>query len=201
MNALATIRHGPVIIISDTLGEDPTTYLPLNEMTDILHGNPNTHPSPHAPYLPPIYILNRTTINPPHFDASKPAPRIETTPTAPNHLDPTAEPTLKLNMIPPPPTIQRQPHHPELNFDWDAPQPPSNQTFEAHPPPEDLTESQEPLTNQPYYIPNQRSTSPPTRRRPQALITSTPPSNTNRSPHKVTTTIASKKRTLGKGTT
>ena len=78
MNALATIRHGPVIIISDTLGEDPTTYLPLKEMTDILHGNPTTHPSPHAPYLPPIYILNRTTINPPHFDASKPAPRIET---------------------------------------------------------------------------------------------------------------------------
>ena len=125
MNALASIRHGPLINISDNQGEDPATYLPLKEMTDILHGNPNTHTTPQAPpYLPPIYILNRTTVNPPHFDASKPAttppaPRLETTPTTPNLWDPTAEPTHQPYRLPPPPTIQRQHRHPDLTLDWD----------------------------------------------------------------------------------
>ena len=67
MNILA------LIVISYTQGEDSVTYIPLKKMTDILHGNPNKHTTPHEQHLPPIYNLNRTTVYPPHFDTSKPA--------------------------------------------------------------------------------------------------------------------------------
>ena len=67
MNALASIRNGPLIVISDIPGEDPATFLPLQEMTDILNA------APQEQHLPPIYILNITTIAPEHFGATKPA--------------------------------------------------------------------------------------------------------------------------------
>jgi len=64
MNALASIRHGPIIALTDIPGEEAITHLPLKEMTDILKGNTTARHAPHAPYLPPIYILNRKTSTP-----------------------------------------------------------------------------------------------------------------------------------------
>ena len=43
MNALASIRNGPLIVISDVPGECPNTFLPLQEMTDILRGPHTAH--------------------------------------------------------------------------------------------------------------------------------------------------------------
>ena len=69
MHALASIRHGPIIVINDTPGKDPVTFLPLQEMTEILLRPLHTmNPIPQPPYYPPIYILNRTTVHPPHYD-------------------------------------------------------------------------------------------------------------------------------------
>jgi len=67
MNALASIRHGPIIVLTDIPGEEAITHLPLKEMTDILKGNTTAQHAPQAPYLPPIYILNRKTVKTPIF--------------------------------------------------------------------------------------------------------------------------------------
>jgi hypothetical protein len=88
MNALASIRNGPLIVISDVPGECPNIFLPLQEMTDILRGPHTAHgtPGPEDPHLPPIYILHRTTLDPEHFDATKHAAIPPTGPrNAPHH--------------------------------------------------------------------------------------------------------------------
>jgi hypothetical protein len=119
MYALASIRHGPIIVIDDTPGTESVTFSPLHKMTEILfrphHG---TNPIPQAPYLPPIYILNRTTVDPPHYDATKLA-EIPLT----NPLIPPPDPEIQLrqqpDMPPPPPKLQRHLHPLELGLDCD----------------------------------------------------------------------------------
>ena len=70
MNALATIRHGPIIVLHETPGSS-TTYQPLESMLTIMYGPQATHPSHTRPFLPPVHILHRTSTNPPHFNATK----------------------------------------------------------------------------------------------------------------------------------
>jgi hypothetical protein len=104
MNALASIRNGPLIVISDIPGAGPNIFLALQEMTDILYGRPTT---PQEPQLPPIYILNRTTLDPEHFDATKTAENPPTT-TSRDIAGILRQPTATFT---PPPTIERHPHH------------------------------------------------------------------------------------------
>ncbi len=115
MNALASIRNGPLIVISDVPGEYPNTFLPLQEMTDILRGPHTAHgtPGPEEPHLPPIYILNRTSLDPEHFDATKhaaiPLTALGMPPTtATTLLDATEIPAPLLATLTPPPTMQRR---------------------------------------------------------------------------------------------
>jgi len=88
MNSLASIRHEPLIALTDVPEMGPVTYLPLKEMTEILFGTNSMNPAPQAPYLPPIYILNRTTFNPPLNDAT----RLTDTPTLPRKHNPSHHP-------------------------------------------------------------------------------------------------------------
>ena len=152
----------------------PVTYLPLKEMTEILFGTRTMNPAPQAPYLPPIYILNRTTVNPPHYDATKPSdiptPNPITQPITPPALDPTVEPTLQPAMPPRPPTIQRLPQHPELGLPRDAPYRHLGSTPGTDPRTETPPDPREPSNNRR----NLEGANPQTRRRPQDLITSTP---------------------------
>ncbi len=53
LNAHTSIRHGPIIVLTDTLGEEAVTYPPLREMAAILNGL-SMHQALHALYLPPI---------------------------------------------------------------------------------------------------------------------------------------------------
>jgi hypothetical protein len=174
MNALASIRHGPLIVITDGPGMGPATYLPIKEMTEILFGTKKTNPAPQAPYLPPIYILNRTTVNPPHYDATKPSdiptPTPVTQPITPPALDATVEPTRQPAMPPRPPTIQRLPQHPELGLPRDAPHLHPGSTPGTDPRTETPPDPREPPNNRR----NLEGANPQTRRRSQDLITSTP---------------------------
>jgi hypothetical protein len=70
MNALATIRHGPIIVLHET-PYSSTTYQPLESMLTIMCGPHGTHPSHTRPFLPPVHILHQTSTNPPHFNATK----------------------------------------------------------------------------------------------------------------------------------
>ena len=73
MNAIAAIRHGPIIL--EVLHETPgssTTYQPLESMLTIMYGPHDTQPSHTRPFLPPVHILHRSSTNPPHFNATKP---------------------------------------------------------------------------------------------------------------------------------
>jgi hypothetical protein len=70
MNALATIRHGPIIVLHET-PDSSTTYQPLESMLTIMCGPHGTHPSHTRPFLPPVHILHQTSTNPPHFNATK----------------------------------------------------------------------------------------------------------------------------------
>jgi hypothetical protein len=72
-------------------------------MTEILYGPSTAHPA----HLPPIYILNRTTVNPPHFNATKtatipdPIPELQTANMDPLELTEEAQPSNKLGQPPP----------------------------------------------------------------------------------------------------
>ena len=46
MNALASIRHGPLIVLTDIPEMGPVTYLPLKEMTEILFGTNTMNSAP-----------------------------------------------------------------------------------------------------------------------------------------------------------
>ena len=70
MNALAAIRHGPIIVLHETPGSS-TTYEPLESMLTTICGHQVAHPTQTRPLLPPVYILHRTSTNPPHFNATK----------------------------------------------------------------------------------------------------------------------------------
>jgi len=70
MNALATIRHGPIIVLHET-PDSSTTYQPLESMLTIMCGPHGTHHSHTRPFLPPVHILHQTSTNPPHFNATK----------------------------------------------------------------------------------------------------------------------------------
>ncbi len=70
MNALAAIRHGPIIVLHETPGSS-TTYEPLQSMLTAICGHQVAHPTQTRPLLPPVYILHRTSTNPPHFNATK----------------------------------------------------------------------------------------------------------------------------------
>ena len=180
MNALASIRNGPLIVISDAPGGAPATYSPLQQMTDILNGHPTTQSIPQEQHLPPIYLLNRTTTNPEHFDATKhavtPTPTLGMPPTTTTVISDDTEsrmpPPARLT---PPPTIVRRLHHPELDPNRDAPHPPPDQTTATYTPPDDPPE-----LNQ-------------TRRRSQAQISSTPVPKNNHNPPKTNNDIISKK--------
>ena len=194
MNALASIRNGPLIVISDVPGECPNIFLPLQEMTDILRGPHTAHgtPGPEDPHLPPIYIHHRTTLDPEHFDATKHAAIPPTTlgmppTTATTLLDATEIPAPPPATFTPPPTIKRRSHHPKLDPNG-AHHRRSTQKPKCYLPQEDPPEWQQPI--QPARI---RYASPQTRRRPQAQITSTPSPKNNHTPYERNTTIDSKK--------
>jgi len=68
MNTLASIRHGPLFVLTDVPEMGPVTYLSLTEMTEILFAT-NYEPRPLSNISPTIsptdlswYILNRTTV-------------------------------------------------------------------------------------------------------------------------------------------
>ena len=92
-------------------------------MTDILRCPHTAHgrPGPEEPHLPPIYILNRTTLDPEHFDATKhaaiPLTALGMPPTtAITLLDATEIPAPLPATLTPPPTIQPRSHHPKLDL-------------------------------------------------------------------------------------
>jgi hypothetical protein len=68
MHALASLRNGPIVILSETLGVS-TQFAPLENMTTTIRGPHN--PTPAEPRLPPIYILNRTSTDPPRLNFTK----------------------------------------------------------------------------------------------------------------------------------
>ena len=195
MNALASIRNGPLIVISDIPGEGPATFFPLQEMTDILDGNPTTHATqvPQEPHLPPIYILNRTTLDPEHFDATKLVTITPTTfltpPTTTSLLDSTVTLTPLAAKVTAPPTIERRLHHPELNSNWDGHYSHPTQKPITYSPPDDQPEYQQPLI-QPANTQTPCNTSTQTGRRPRTQISSTPSSKNN---HSTSPTTFSKK--------
>ena len=67
---LASILHGPVVVLRGTPGSS-TTYEPLESMLTAIGGHQVAHPTQTRPLLPPVYILHRTSTNPPHFNATK----------------------------------------------------------------------------------------------------------------------------------
>jgi hypothetical protein len=68
MHALASLRNGPIVILSEKLGSS-TQFVPLENMRTTIRG-PHS-PTTAEPRLPPIYLLNRTSTEPPHFNATK----------------------------------------------------------------------------------------------------------------------------------
>ena len=137
-------------------------------------------------YLQPIYILNRTTVNPEHFDAIKHA----ATPTTTLGMSPTTRTALLFVTEPPapppvrckpPPTIVRStpPPPPGVRPNRDSPHPSPDQTMATFSPPDDQPERQ-------YTT---RSATTQTRRRPRTQITSTPYPKKSHNPHKTSAAI------------
>jgi len=118
MNALASIRHGPIVILHETPGSS-TTYHPLESMLTTIHGPQYTHPSPTRPLLPPVHILHRTSTNPPHFNATKQTEK--QTHTDPKHPSRPRNPG------------EREPHR---HFDADTVHPPEAKRPKTFPPPQ-----------------------------------------------------------------
>lgn len=66
MNALATIRHGPIVVIAEEHPHNTFTYRPLTEMLKILHRIPNTTTKPLYTSFTVTQLPNTTTL-PGHF--------------------------------------------------------------------------------------------------------------------------------------
>ena len=106
LNALASMRHGPIVVLQETPGSS-TTYQPLESMLKIIFGPQYAHPTHTRPLLPPVHILHRTSTNPPHFNATTQTQKQTHTepeyPPEPRNLEEITPPTqLEIETIPPP---------------------------------------------------------------------------------------------------
>ena len=109
MNALAAIRHGPIVVLHETPGSS-TTYQPLESMLTAID-HQVAHPTQTVPLLPPVYILHRTSTNPPHFNATKQTEKQTHTdskhpsrPRNPGEREPPRQPEISTR---PPPAAKR----------------------------------------------------------------------------------------------
>jgi hypothetical protein len=128
MNALATLRHGPIIVLHEAPGSS-TTYQPLGDMLNAVYGHQVAHPINAIPLLPPMHILQRTSTNPPHFNATKSTERHTSTepehPTGPCILGEDELPRQLDTGTTPPPAAKRPKTSPQeakraMAADWDG---------------------------------------------------------------------------------
>ena len=89
-----------------------TTYEPLKSMLTTICGHQVAHPTQTRPLLPPVYILHRTSTNPPHFNATKQTkkqthidPKRPSRPLNPGEREPPRQPEIETI----PPTAAKRP--------------------------------------------------------------------------------------------